>query len=102
MSFRKTMIVKIIISIILLTLGSAVFVTPNLARAQSSLDLRGRWDFIVEGLGQDLQNFTVYVVDIGVDGNTGDFFANGCMESPSNFQTPLLISFSHMHIIDST
>jgi hypothetical protein len=97
MSFRKLIMVKMILSgVIFLTLTTALALTPNLVLAQSGIDLRGRWDLIVEGHGQDLQYFTVYVGDQSVDGNTGDLLANGCMESPSNYQSPLAMKAEYL------
>jgi hypothetical protein len=63
---------------------------PQAVMAKKGVDdLRGRWDISIEGFEENLQNFTMFIGNLIYTEETGDFLANGCMESPSQELSPL-------------
>jgi hypothetical protein len=81
-----------IFSVFLTSLTLVVLFIPGTVLAQNGVDdLRGRWDFYVDGLGQDFDNFIVYIDDIKYSQDVGAFLANGCMKSPSQMLSPLAL-----------
>jgi len=72
-----------------LTIIGVYLSIPSKSLAMNGVDdLRGRWDFKVEGLEPQPVDFIVYIGNIELY-SENRYVANGCMESPSGKLSPL-------------